>query len=328
MKSYKNKKILISGGAGFIGSHLTKRLVENNAKATVIVKYKSIIDSPRLVNIWKNINVIEADLRNFDSVDKIKSLNFDYIFHLAAYNHVGDSFTHVNESIQSNLMSTINLLNHGPKYKKFINIASSEIYGFQKKVPFSNKEIPYPMSPYGLGKYSSELYARLKSKQNKKNNIICLRPFNTFGPYQSEKAIIPEIIIKCLLNQNIETTLGNQTREFNYIDNIVDGILLSASKINHYDEPFNIGSNNPIKIKNLVKKIYQLTNSRSKLKIGAKKYRPNEIWRMQAENKFVLKKVGWRPQISFEHGLTNTIQWYKKFVKIYYNKNSSFNNLA
>ena len=200
MKSFKNKRILITGGAGFIGSHLTKKLVEYNSKVTVIVKYKSIIDCPRLTNIWDKIKIIEADLRNFDSVNAIKNLSFDYIFHLAAYNHVGDSFTHVNESIQSNLISTINLLNHGPSYSKFINIASSEIYGFQKKIPFSTNEIPHPMSPYGLGKYSSELYARLKSKQNKKNNIICLRPFNTFGPYQSEKAIIPEIIIKSLLN--------------------------------------------------------------------------------------------------------------------------------
>ena len=327
MKNFKNKRILITGGAGFIGSHLTKKLVEYNSKVTVIVKYKSIIDCPRLTNIWDKIKIIEADLRNFDSVNAIKNLSFDYIFHLAAYNHVGDSFTHVNESIQSNLISTINLLNHGPSYNKFINIASSEIYGFQKKIPFSSNEIPFPMSPYALGKYSSELYARLKSKQNKKNNIICLRPFNTFGPYQSEKAIIPEIIIKSLLNKNIETTLGNQTREFNYVDNIVDGILLSSKKINFFDEPFNIGSNNPIKIKDLVKKIHNLTNSKSKLKIGAKKYRPNEIWKMQAENKFIINKVGWKPVVNFNQGLTNTIQWYKKFLQVYYNKNSSFNNL-
>ena len=131
-----------------------------------------------------------------------------------------------------------------------------------------------------------------------------------------------------MLNKNIETTTGNQTREFNFIDNIVDGILLSSKKINYQDEPFNIGSNNPIKIKDLVKKIHNLTNSKSILKIGAKKYRPNEIWRMQAENKFILNKVGWKPAINFNQGLTHTIQWYKKFIKVYYNANSSFNNLA
>ena len=158
MKLFKNKKILVTGGAGFIGSHLVKRLVQYKSKVSVIVKYKSIIDCPRLSKIWNQLDVIEADLRNTDSVSNIKK-KFDYIFHLAAYNHVGDSFVHVNESIQSNLISTINILNHGPRYKKFINIASSEVYGLQSKIPFDAKNTPYPLSPYALGKYSAELFS-------------------------------------------------------------------------------------------------------------------------------------------------------------------------
>ena len=253
-------------------------------------------------------------------------MKFDYIFHLAAYNHVGDSFTHVHESINSNLFSTINILDHGPRFKKFIHIGSSEIYGLQQKIPFAPDKTPNPMSPYALGKYSSELYARLKSRQNK-NNLICLRPFNTFGPYQSEKAIIPEIIIKCLLGKEIKTTLGEQTREFNYVDNIINGIMLVCQKVKHLDKPINLGSNKPVKIKNLVKKIHQLTKSKSILKIGAIKYRPNEIWRMQAENKFVTKTLGWKPSVTFDEGLKNSIKWYKKFLKLYLDQQSSFKKL-
>ena len=326
MKYFRNKKILITGGAGFIGSHLTKRLVEAKAKLSVIVRYNSIIDCPRLINIWDKIKIIEADLRNIDSVNAIKKLKFDYIFHLAAYNHVGDSFTHVHESINSNLFSTINILDHGPRFKKFIHIGSSEIYGLQQKIPFAPNKMPNPMSPYALGKYSSELYARLKSRQNK-NNLICLRPFNTFGPYQSEKAIIPEIIIKCLLGKEIKTTSGEQTREFNYVDNIINGIMLVCQKVKHLDKPINLGSNKPVKIKNLVKKIHQLTKSKSILKIGAIKYRPNEIWRMQAENKFVTKTLGWKPSVTFDEGLKNSIKWYKKFLKLYFDQQSSFKKL-
>jgi UDP-glucose 4-epimerase len=325
MSLLKNKNILVTGGAGFIGSHLTKRLVDEGAKVTVIVKYNSIIDCPRLVKIWDKINIIEADLRNTDSVGEMKKMNFDLVFHLAAYNHVGDSFKHVLENVNSNLISTINLLNNGPKIKKIIHMGTSEIYGIQKKLPFNVNEMPNPMSPYAVTKYASELFSLLKSKSNNLD-LICVRPFNTFGPFQSEKAIIPEMIIKCLQNKEIKTTGGKQTREFNYIDNIIDGILFLNKKVKHTIEPINVGSNTPISIKNLVKKIHKYTNSNSKLRIGALKYRPNEIWQMQANTKFISSK-GWKPKINFDNGLKFTIAWYQKFYKSYLDKHSTFKNL-
>ena len=217
----KNKKILVTGGAGFIGSNLTDRLVKEGAKVSVVVKYNSIIDCPILVKLWDRINIIEADLRNTDSVSEMKHMDFDLVFHLAAYNHVGDSFKHVLENVNSNLISTINLLNNGPKIKKMIHMGTSEIYGVQSKLPFDIKEKPNPMSPYAVTKFGSELFALLKAKSSKLD-LLCVRPFNTFGPFQSEKAIIPEIIIKCLQNKEIKTTEGKQTREFNYINNIID----------------------------------------------------------------------------------------------------------
>ena len=120
----------------------------------------------------------------------------------------------------------------------------------------------------------------------------------------------------------IKTTGGKQTREFNYIDNIIDGILFLNKKIKHRIEPVNIGSNQPISIKNLVKKIHKFTKSKSKLKIGSLKYRPNEIWNMQANNKFITSK-GWKPKVSFDNGLKKTISWYRNFYKSYLNKDST-----
>ena len=143
-------------------------------------------------------------------------------------------------------------------------------------------------------------------------DLLCVRPFNTFGPFQSEKAIIPEMIIKCLQNKEIKTTGGKQTREFNYIENIIDGIFFLNKKIKHRIEPINVGNNQPISIKNLVKKIHKFTKSSSKLRIGSLSYRPNEIWKMQANNKFIISK-GWKPKIGFDDGLKRTIEWYRKF---------------
>ncbi len=322
MSIIKGKKILVTGGAGFIGSHLTQKLINEGAKVSVIVKYNSVIDCPRLVKVWDKINIIEADLRNTDSVSEIKNLSFDCVFHLAAYNHVGDSFKHVLENINSNLISTINLLNNGPKIKKFIHMGSSEIYGLQKKLPFDIKEKPNPMSPYAMTKYASELFSILNTK-SKKLDLLCVRPFNTFGPFQSEKAIIPEMIIKCLQNKEIKTTGGKQTREFNYIENIIDGIFFLNKKIKHRIEPINVGNNQPISIKNLVKKIHKFTKSSSKLRIGSLSYRPNEIWKMQANNKFIISK-GWKPKIGFDDGLKRTIEWYRKFNRSYFDKRSFF----
>ena len=319
VKNFRNKKILVTGGAGFIGSHLINKLVDLKSKVTVTVKYNSIIDNQRLINVWNKIHIIESDLRNTDSVLSLKNKKFDYIFHLAAYNHVGDSFTHISETINSNLFSTINLLEHGPFYKKFIHMGSSEIYGSQKRIPFNTSEMPNPMSPYAIGKYSSELYSILKNKIDKRN-LICLRPFNTFGPFQSEKAIIPEIIIKCLMGKPVLTTPGDQTREFNYVENIIEAMLLTSSKLKSFDSPINIGSNKPIKIKNLVKKIHLLTNSKSKLQIGKINYRHNEIWKMQADNKFITNKIKWKPKVSFDQGLKISINWYRRFIQNNFNE--------
>jgi UDP-glucose 4-epimerase len=325
MNYLKNKKILVTGGAGFIGSHLTDKLLNLGAKVTVVVKYNSIIDSPRLVKIWDKINIIEADLRNTDSVSEMKKLSYDVVFHLAAYNHVGDSFKHVFENVNSNLLSTINLLDHGPKIKKLVHMGTSEIYGIQNKLPFNSKEKPNPMSPYGVTKYASELFSILKSKHTKLN-LICARPFNTFGPFQSEKAIIPEIILKCLQNKEIKTTEGKQTREFNYIENIVDGLIFLERKVKHSLEPINIGSNKPISIRDLVKKIHKFSGSSSQLKIGALKYRPNEIWNMQANNNFITSR-GWKPLVNFDDGLKKTISWYQNFYKLYLSKQGTFKTL-
>ena len=315
----EGKTVLVTGGAGFIGSHLVKRLVEEGAKVTVTVKYRSLIDCVRLCSVWDDVETVEADLRNIDSVLTMKPRHFDSVFHLAAYNHVGDSFLHVQESLMSNMLATANLMEHGPDYERFIYTASSEVYGWQESVPFREENMPHPISPYAIGKYAGELYARLKAQQAK-GTIICLRPFNTFGPYQSERAVIPELIVKCLRGKPVETTQGRQTREFNYVDNIIDGFIAAAQVEEVPEGPINIGTGKEITIRDLVKKIHSICGSTSKLEIGALQDRPTEIWRMGADNRRAQHLLNWRPIISFEEGLNRTVDWFRRFLKMYYGK--------
>jgi len=323
----KNKMVLVTGGAGFIGSHLVKRLIKDGANVSVTVKYNSIIDNIRLASVWNNISIIEADLRNIDSLLQTQDIEFDYIFHLAAYNHVGDSFKHVNEAINSNTIATANLIEYGPSFKSFLYMSTSEVYGYQQIVPFKENSIPFPISPYAVGKYGGELYVRMKRHQTNKS-IVCVRAFNTFGPFQSERAVIPELITKALKGEPIETTKGIQTRVFNYVDNIVDGLIAAITKFPAFEGVINIGANDDISIADLVNTIHRLSNSDSELRIEALPDRPTEIWEMSANNNKAKEILDWHPKIPFEEGLAKTIEWFKKYVNIFYGKNSDLLNLS
>ncbi len=321
ISTFKNKKILVTGGAGFIGSHLVNRLFLSGAKVSVTVKYNSMIDNIRLKHLWNKIEIIESDLRNLDSILSFNKKKFDIIFHLAAYNHVGDSFGKFSESISSNFISTCNLIEYGPEFKKFIYMSTSEVYGNQDIIPFNELSNPKPLSPYAIAKYSGELYTQMfkNIKNNNKRIFNICRAFNTFGPFQSEKAVIPEMIIKMLNNDKVLSTNGNQTREFNYVDNIIDGLIKMSSMNKNLSFPVNLGSGKDIKIKDLILKIEKITETKSKIKIGGLQERPTEIYTMKANNKLALKYLSWKPLIKFEDGLKKTVEWYKNNIGLFSN---------
>lgn len=323
---YENKKVLVTGGAGFIGSHLVRSLLDQGAQVSVTVKYKSIVDNVRLSPVWDRINVYEADLRNSDSLRQFKEERFDALFHLAAYNHVGDSFLHVSEALLSNAQATANLMEMGPEYDRFLYMSTSEVYGFQNEVPFREEFHPFPISPYSVGKHAGEEYSRMKRHQTGKH-IVTVRAFNTFGPYQSERAVIPELIIRCLRGLPIETTQGRQTREFNYVSNIVDGLLAALATKEAPDQVVNIGSNREIAIKDLVQMIHTESGSESELRIGALPDRPTEIWRMCAANDRAAELFGWSPEVSFEDGLKRTVEWFRRYVSVFFDTQSALNQL-
>lgn len=324
--SLKNKRVLITGATGFIGSHLTMRALKEGAEVFVLTRYKSLVKSVRLVDAWNKINVIEADIRNVDSLKQLHDIKPNVVFHMAAYNHVGDSFLHVNEALSTNCLGTANLLEAYDGYDRFIYMSTSEVYGYQEEVPFKESFIPRPISPYSIGKYAGELYAAMKMRMQK-YPIVILRVFNTFGPYQSSRAIIPEIIIKCLKSRTMESTEGRQTREFNYVDNQIDGLVLAADNEKAIGEVMNIGAAEEISIKDLILKAHKLTDSKSELKIGALQYRPTEIWRMFCDNHKAKEILGWTPKINFDTGLKLTVEWFKEFLKQYDDDGASLGRL-
>ena len=326
MKIFKNKKVLITGGSGFIASHLTKRLLRDGADVTIITKYNSIFENVRLSAVWDDIRVIEADLRNIDSLRQIADLKPEIIYHMSAYNHVGDSFLHVSEALTCNSNATANLFGAYKDFERFVYISTSEVYGYQTTMPFTETMTPFPISPYSVGKYSGELYS-LMMRHVYNLPVVVVRPFNTFGPYQSPRAVIGEIMIKCLQGSKIKATQGKQTREFNYVENIIDGLLLAGTVDKAIGEIINICAGLEISIRELITMIHKMTESKSELKFGAIPYRPTEIWRMYGDNTKSKEILGWTPRISFEEGLRQSVEWYKGFLKVYKDKKSDFYRL-
>lgn len=315
MTGLEGKRVLVTGGSGFIGSHLVNHLLGDGAEVAVTVRYGNLMKNERLRHCWDQITVIEADLRNRGALTEIGSFAPELVFHLAAYNHVGQSFTQVEECFDVNAKGTANLLDVCPGSQKFIYMSSSEVYGHQEQVPFVETMTPEPISPYAITKYAGELYCRMKQRLEDGPPVVIVRAFNTYGPYQSAKAVIPELIINCLRGNPVRTTAGEQTREFNYVSDVVEGIVKAALQPDRIDGPINIATGEEVAIRDLVRRIAELTETESELEIGALPYRPTEIWRMYSDSTRARELLGWKPQVSLEQGLTATIDWLRNYER-------------
>jgi nucleoside-diphosphate-sugar epimerase len=310
-----SKRVLVTGGSGFIGSHLVRRLLHDGATVAVTVRYGNVMKNERLRQCWERLRVIEADLRNRGALAAVREFRPDVVFHLAAYNHVGESFRQVEECFDVNAKGTANLLDGCEGVSTFVYMSTSEVYGHQQSVPFVEDMHPEPISPYAITKYAGELYCRMKQRIGGATKVVVLRPFNAFGPYQSAKAIIPELIINCLQGNPIRTTKGEQTREFNYVENLVDGLLLAADRAGRFEGVINLASGEEVAIRDLVRLIAELTQTRSPIEIGALPYRPTEIWRMYADSTRARELLGWRPAVGLREGLERTVRWFREYLR-------------
>ncbi|HEY6420949.1 MAG TPA: SDR family NAD(P)-dependent oxidoreductase [Candidatus Binataceae bacterium] len=311
------KKVLVTGGSGFIGHHLVRRLLADGASVGVIVRYGNVMKNERLRSIWDRISIFEADVRNRGALEAVRAFAPQIVFHLAAYNHVGASFLQVEECFDVNAKGTANVVDTFTTAEKIVCISTSEVYGMQREVPFVETMGPEPISPYAITKFAGELYCRLKQRENSGPSIVILRPFNAFGPYQSSKAVIPELIMNCLLGRPVQTTEGKQTREFNYVGDLVDGMIRAAQHAERIEGPINLGCGHDINISDLVMKIAKLTASKSKIEVGALRYRPTEIWRMYCDNSRATRELGWQPETTIDEGLRLSVEWFRRYLEAY-----------
>jgi nucleoside-diphosphate-sugar epimerase len=318
------KRVLVTGGSGFIGCHLVHRLLADGATVAVTVRYANVMKNERLRPVWDRIAIFEADVRNRGALEAVLAFAPQIVFHLAAYNHVGASFTQVEECFDVNAKGTANVIDTFSEAERIVYTSTSEVYGAQTQVPFVETMAPEPISPYAITKYAGELYCRLKQRAHPGPSIIVLRPFNVFGPYQSSKAVISELIIACLEGRPVRTTEGKQTREFNYVGDVVEGIIGAAQHQGNIDGPMNLGNGQEISIRNLVTRIAGLTSTKSKIELGALPYRPTEIWHMYCDSARARRELNWQPATTIDEGLRRTVEWFRRYLSAHEESDPKF----
>lgn len=313
--SFKNKTFLITGGYGFIGSHLARRLLNLQAKIVLFIRTPS--NSWRLKDIIKNIETYEIDIRDRKQVqDAIKKVNPDYIFHLAAYG-VNSAHTDYMHAIETNIIGTCNIIQAAKlvNCKKIINFGSSSEYG-NKMEPIHENMLLTPVDIYGSTKAAATILAHQIASENS-INLITLRPFGIFGESEEPHKIFSYIILQVLQNKDVNLTFCNQLRDYCYIENIIDACILAVENTTVQNEIFNIGSGTIYPLKHYVELLFKHLKTNSRPNYGAIPSRTNERWVPEADVQKIKNSLSWEPRINIEEGIIKTVNWYKNNKHLY-----------
>ena len=323
----KNKEILVTGGCGFIGSHLVEMLVKNGNKVICFDRYNSNNHWGWLEHseVKDDIEVILGDIRDFDSVyDAVKRV--EIAFHLAALIGIPYSYISPLAYIRTNIEGTYNVLEstrlHGTD--QIITTSTSETYGTAQYVPIDEAHPLVGQSPYSATKISADQIA-FSYFRSFDLPVKIARPFNTYGPHQSSRAIIPTIITQVLEGKG-EIKIGNTspTRDLTYVADTCRAIIEIAKQSEFMGDVVNIGTNSEVSIQELIEKIEKISGRQVKTVQDKERIRPkkSEVERLLSSNEKILSKTNWKPEISLEEGLTKTFEWFEKIdIKSFYKSN-------
>ncbi|MFC2050558.1 SDR family NAD(P)-dependent oxidoreductase [Chloroflexota bacterium] len=315
--------VLVTGAGGFIGSHLTERLVELGSKVKVIVRYNSRSDWGLLEMLRKErldeIEVIMGDLRDGDAV-RNAAKDVDTIFHLGSLIAIPYSYVHPRETIETNIMGTLNVLTAAREngVGKVIHVSTSEVYGTAQYVPIDEKHPLQGQSPYSASKIGADMIAE-SFYRSFGVPVTIIRPFNTFGPRQSARAVIPTIISQALTKEQIYLGSLNPTRDYTYIDDIIDAFIKIAESSISVGDVINIGSNFEISIGDIAIKVISIIGKDKEVLADPKRIRPqkSEVERLWCDNTKARKLLAWEPKVSFDEGLKMTIAWISDNISLY-----------
>ncbi|MFN8384172.1 MAG: SDR family NAD(P)-dependent oxidoreductase [Anaerolineales bacterium] len=321
--NWSGKKVLVTGAGGFIASHLVERLVSEGAQVRAFVRYNSRNDVGMLKQIpsdvFAQLEIMHGDLRDVEAVrSAVKGV--DTVFHLGALIAIPYSYVNPREVFDVNVMGTMNVMMAARDFgvRRVVHTSTSEVYGTAKYVPIDEAhplqgQSPYSASKIGADKIAESFYRSFEVP------TVTLRPFNTYGPRQSTRAVIPTIITQALTSDEVKLGSLDPSRDFTFVVDTANGFLRVAEAENVLGEEINLGNDNTIRIGDLVEKIFFIIGKTPKVVLDAQRIRPgkSEVMKLWASNEKAKRMIGWEPRISLDEGLRATIEWISAHIDLY-----------
>jgi dTDP-glucose 4,6-dehydratase len=319
--SIAGKKVFVTGAGGFIGSHLTERLVHEGAVVRAFVHYNALGTCGWLDHsaLRRDMEIIAGDICDRDSVRNAMK-GIEIVFHLAALIGIPYSYRAPVSYVHTNVGGTLNVLQSALELglEKVIHTSTSEVYGTAQYVPIDESHPLQGQSPYSASKIGADKMAEA-FHLSFNLPVATVRPFNTFGPRQSARAVIPTIITQCLTGQAVHLGNLHPTRDLNYVSNTVDGYMLAAASPAAIGRTINLGSGREISIGELAQLIAKVMDRSITIGEEEKRVRPegSEVERLLADTTLARDLLGWHPRVSLEEGLRPTVDWVAEHLDLY-----------
>ncbi|UOF90206.1 SDR family NAD(P)-dependent oxidoreductase [Fodinisporobacter ferrooxydans] len=320
------KKVLVTGGAGFIGSHLVQLLIRNGAHVRVLVHYNSFNTKGYIDHLsieeQQAIEVIQGDLKEYQTINQACQ-NAEIVFHLGALIAIPYSYQQPLDVMHTNIQGTLHVAQAVKDWEipLLVHTSTSEVYGTARYVPMDENHILQAQSPYSASKIAADKIIE-SFHCSYHLPVVTVRPFNAYGPRQSLRAVIPTIISQALFQSEI--ILGNlsATRDFTFVEDTARAFLAAASSTHAIGQVFNAGSEFEVSIGDLAKKVTQIIGRDLPIRIDPERLRPDtsEVDRLFSNSSKAKQVLGWAPQISLEEGLEKTIHWISKHKNTYQTK--------
>jgi dTDP-glucose 4,6-dehydratase len=318
--NWSGKPVLVTGAGGFIGSHLTERLVREGAKVRAFLRYNSRADLGNLAylprELLSSIEIVRGDLRDAEAV-RGACKGMDTVFHLAALIAIPYSYVNPREVADVNVMGTLNVLTAGRHegLRRMVHTSTSEVFGTARYVPIDEQHPLQGQSPYSASKIGADKLAESFQKSFGVP-VATLRPFNTFGPRQSARAIIPTIISQTLTRPEVKLGSLDPSRDLLFVTDTVDGFIRAASVDAAIGQEINVGTGVGVTIGDLAKKIFEIAGKSPRIVTDEQRIRPaqSEVMRLLASNVKAREVLGWQPRVTLEEGLKQTVAWIREHL--------------